>query len=614
MSNAKTKKQKLTVILLCISILLMLLSSIGASLIQTDFGKVEVTEFKIPTNNGRWISGTLFKPKYASAESPVPLVVSCHGYLNNSKMQDINAIELSRRGVAVITYDAYFHGKSSSSNADIMTSTMTDGIGMVSVVDYAYDELDYIDKEHIGILGHSMGGMAVWTTLMYYQTQEINKVQAGMPMGFLMFSNDETFQMIDANVGIDYAKYDEGGYANAEGTGILTPSSPEVLAAINSIYPEEKKLTSAEIGKYYGSAADRTLRVVYNPSEIHPGMHFSSESVSYVVDFFSACFDLSPSIPSTNQVWFLKELFNLLGVIGIFLSILPITLLLLQIPVFSSLKSANEEANIISVKTAKKYKYWLSWFASWIISAVSFFPVSKLDAVFFPNQTAMTQASFFTQPSTNFIMLWAVFNGIVGLILFAIYLKQDVTPEERHAIYTQLKIGRTDFFLTLLLAITVFVLFYSFVFAGEYFFQTDFRFWVLGICTFTSDKLLVLLQYLPFYFIYYLSISMTENYVLCADPAKETRNVILSGLANMLGIFVINAAQYIKLFTTKTALWTDDRLYPMVVLPLIVLLFPAAVINRHLYKATGKIWLSAMINTLILVMIGVANTATLSFL
>ena len=77
-----------------------------------------------------------------------------------------------------------------------------------------------------------------------------------------------------------------------------------------------------EIGKYYGSAADRTLRVVYNPSEIHPGMHFSSESVSYVVDFFSACFDLSPSIPSTNQVWFLKELFNLLGVIGIFLSIL----------------------------------------------------------------------------------------------------------------------------------------------------------------------------------------------------------------------------------------------------------------------------------------------------
>lgn len=614
MSNTKTKKKNLTAILLCISIFLMLLSGIGASLIQSDFGKVEVTEFKIPTSNGRWISGTLFKPKSASFQNPVPLVVSCHGYLNNSKMQDINAIELSRRGIAVITYDAYFHGKSSSSDADILTSTMKDGIGMVSVVDYAYDELDYIDKEHIGILGHSMGGMAVWTTLMYYQSQDINKVQAGMPMGFLMFSNEETFQMINANVGIDYAKYDEGGYANAEGSGILSPSSPEVLAAVNSIYPEEEKLTSAEIGKYYGNAADRTLRVVYNPSEIHPGMHFSSKSASYVVDFFSTCFGLTPSISSANQVWFLKELFNLLGVIGIFLSILPITILLLQIPVFSSLKSAKAGTAILSVKTGKNYKYWLSWSASWIISVVSFFPVSKLDAVFFPNQTAMAQASFFTQPSTNFIMLWAVFNGIVGLILFAVYLKKNVATEERHAICAQLKISGKNFFLTLFLAVTVFVLFYSFVFASEYLFQTDFRFWVLGICTFTSDKLLVLLQYLPFYFIYYLSISMTENYVLCADSTKETRNIILSGLANMLGILVINAAQYIKLFTTKTALWTDDRLYPMVVLPLIVLLFLAAIINRRLYKATGKVWLGAMVNTLILVMIGVANTATLSYL
>ncbi len=100
-------------------------------------------------------------------------------------MQDINAIELSRRGVAVITYDAYFR-LSPVPIPDVMTSTMTDGIGMVSVVDYAYDELDYIDKEHIGILGHSMGGMAVCGQhVMYYQTQEINKVQAGMPMGFL---------------------------------------------------------------------------------------------------------------------------------------------------------------------------------------------------------------------------------------------------------------------------------------------------------------------------------------------------------------------------------------------------------------------------------------------
>ena len=52
----------------------------------------------------------------------------------------------------------------------------------------------------------------------------------------------------------------------------------------------------------------------------------------------------------------------------------------------------------------------------------------------------------------------------------------------------------------------------------------------------------------------------------------------------------------------------------MVALPLIVLLFVAAYINRSLYKATGKVWLGAMVNTLIMLMIGVANTATLGIL
>ena len=49
----------------------------------------------------------------------------------------------------------------------------------------------------------------------------------------------------------------------------------------------------------------------------------------------------------------------------------------------------------------------------------------------------------------------------------------------------------------------------------------------------------------------------------------------------------------------------------MVVIPLIVWLFAAAYVGRKFYKATGKIWLGALVNCLIIVMIGVANTATL---
>jgi hypothetical protein len=34
-------------------------------------------------------------------------------------------------------------------------------------------------------------------------------------------------------------------------------------------------------------------------------------------------------------------------------------------------------------------------------------------------------------------------------------------------------------------------------------------------------------------------------------------------------------------------------------------------INRRLFQATGKVWLGAMVNCLIVVAVGVANTATL---
>lgn len=624
--------------LLCVALVLVLISGIGASALQTDYGSVQVSDFKIPADGGKWISGTLYKPKQASEQKKVPLVITCHGYLNNRKMQDINAIELSRRGIAVIAYDAYYHGDSSASDLPMMDSVAAEGIGMIPLVEYACSNLSYIDQDKIGVLGHSMGGMAVWCTLMYYGGQymqaieaakapesdggaditeaelmaaeKLNKVRAGMPMGFIQFSTEDTFKLIHANVGIDYAKYDEGGYSLAGGSGDLSGSCPEALAAINSIFEAPDKVDSAEIGKYYGNAADRTLRVIYNPSEIHPGMHFSSGSASYAVEFFGKSFGMELDASGSSR-WLFKELFNMLGVIGALLSIIPMAILLLEVPVFKSLKGSALEPETGLDTPKHKAVFWISWAASWIISGVSFFPISKLDAVFFPKQTAFGSSALFSQPSTNFIMLWAVFNGLIGLILFALTHKVSKKNQEASGYMQAIKIGAKPFVKTLLLAAAVFAGFYSLVFASEYFFNTDFRFWLLGICSFTSDKLLILLQYLPFYFIYYFAISLTGSLTYRVRGQKEWFNVLLCGLSNVLGIVLINAAQYIKLFATGTSLWQDDRLYPMVVLPLIVLLFAAAYINRSLYKATGKVWLGALVNTLIVLMIGVANTATL---
>ena len=109
----KTKHKCSAVFWLCIALVLCLISAIGASLVQSDFGKVDVQDLRIVVDDGYVINGQIYIPENASAENPVPLVIVSHGSFNNFEMQDLNMVELSRRGFAVISSDAYRHGSSS---------------------------------------------------------------------------------------------------------------------------------------------------------------------------------------------------------------------------------------------------------------------------------------------------------------------------------------------------------------------------------------------------------------------------------------------------------------------------------------------------------------------
>ena len=95
------KNKKLTVIL-AISLVLMLVSCIFTSMIQTNFGKVEVKEINWITENGYSMNAWVFIPENATTDTPAPAVVTSHGMFNNKGMQDLNFVELARRGFVVL--------------------------------------------------------------------------------------------------------------------------------------------------------------------------------------------------------------------------------------------------------------------------------------------------------------------------------------------------------------------------------------------------------------------------------------------------------------------------------------------------------------------------------
>ena len=633
--------------LLVVSVLMIFVSACLSGLLQTSFGKVEIINFKLPTEKGQWLSGQIFKPEQSSAEHKVPLVITEHGYLNNKHMQDLNAIELSRRGIAVMTFDAYYHGKSSSASEPLMKAIAANGEGMIPLVEFAYQSLDYVDNDRIGVMGHSMGGMSAWLTLMHYGSQyyaaieeakapdseggetitdneqeyanSLNKVAAGLPVGNIRLSSEKVFSQIHANMGIIYGQYDEGNYDLSQGNGDLSNNADEGLVAVNSIFPEAEQQSGFNVGQYYGNAKNQTLRVVYNPKQTHEWAHFSKKTVAYTVDFFSHAFEMSPQIKNTNQIWIWKELVSFIGLLGIFLLIFPAALFLLEIPFFKQLKLAKEQSSSIAnalqtVKSTKKSSvFWISWTLNWIFSAVGIIVALNLDKVIFKSTSNFISVKWFAQPITNYILIWAMFSSLIGAALFVWKYKLEKRNNAELSLdQSGLKIGLNNAGKTFILALCIYGLFFGIVYAAEYLLNADFKFWILGVFTFNADKLLVWLNYLPFFFMFYLINALLINKLSFSNIKSEKANMIVAGLGSVLGIMLINGIQYAVLFTTGNAFWQETRLYPMVLLPFIFLLFTAAIISRSLYKLTGNVWLGAMVNTLIITMIGVANTATLA--
>ena len=70
--------------------------------------------------------------------------------------------------------------------------------------------------------------------------------------------------------------------------------------------------------------------------------HFSTVTSAHLIDFFQETLGAPNPIGSGNQLWWLKEGFNLLGLIGFFAFIVPFAAMLLKIPVFRFLKSRND--------------------------------------------------------------------------------------------------------------------------------------------------------------------------------------------------------------------------------------------------------------------------------
>ena len=598
--------------LLLLSLLVIVVASFIASMIQSSGGRVHVQDIKIPTHNGQWVVADLYKPRSATSENPAPLVVIIPGFQRSKEALSNVAIELSRRGVVAILIDPYAQGFSSASMSRI--SATTEGYGMFAVVDYAAGtpNLNYIDKTRIGATGHSAGGNAAIRGASYFgrqaiETGQASKLHSVFVSGYVLTLREDILQDVRSNVGVSYAFYDEGAYRNELKNGDMR-RAPEALRAVNSgLAPSGESIIEVELGRYYGNTDDRTLRVVHNEMILHPFQPYITEATANQIEYFERVFELETDLSSDDQVWYWKELLGLISLIAALVAVVPMGRLLLEIPYFRPLVHPLPPA-LPKPGGKGKTLFWLMFVTGALIACFTYIPMAELSQKLFVAASTRQQTWFFPQRMNNAVMLWAVLNGSVGYLMFWFSYrffgkKNGVRPAVWGA-----GTNPSELLRTFVLALALFVFFFLLLFTVYYFMHVDYRFLFMGVRTFQPPLLVLLAMYVPFFFIFLLSNSLRINGAMRFEGEAEWKSMLVGGFANSLGLMLIVVVQYLTFAVTGTVYWTDGWLYVNLLFAVVPMMFVLPYFNRFFFRMTGRIYLGPMTTGLIFIMILISNT------
>lgn len=659
-------KNKVAVIFLIVCILVIFLSSFIASAIQSNGWSIEVTDLRDAENegtaisltgeeteiNGKVVSGILFKPKDATADNPLPAVVLTHGYLNNREMQLQNAIELARRGFVVLTVDREGHGnyENSGEQSAVMATS-----GLYDSVKYLYN-MDYVDKDKIGISGHSMGGMTTALTLM--QDMQLGLVSAGLIQAWDTFMGAGA----DVDVGMLKAQDDEFFFTTNEGEdGTISREYLSTQAAKTFIGNAELEgdvvsgaiyVNGQAVETTGGQETEGAFRVVYEISGVHPQNHCSVEGASAVVNFFYNAFGTPNGyeyISEGNQVWWVKEAFSLIGMIGFFALIFPLVSLLLTTPVFRSLRVAKqqvvEETVVVTDETGaeqtmvcqklvwdganiplqpkplkgvqKNISYWLAAIGIMLFSGFSIHSIcTEYGSKWFPN------TQLYPQDTTNWVAMWAVCSALFSLaVILFFWLANTVVNKIRYGdnyleyqenpfAAGKIATGLGGLLKTFVLALLVLGILMAVLYTNWAIWTVDFRIWTLAVKVFDMGVLLpTIVRYGVFFGIFFI-VSALFNETYRASNIPEWASTLINVFFNFFGVLLVIAIQYGE-FTSTGVMWQPDMALGYIVLfPMVPILAIATVISRRMTAKTGNMWLGAFINTLLFTLITCSNTAS----
>ncbi|MBK5651917.1 MAG: alpha/beta fold hydrolase [Rhizobium sp.] len=543
-------------------------------------GGIRIEDVRFKGAKGNTMSALLYIPPNATAQIPAPGILAVHGYINSRETQDGFAIEFARRGYVVLALDQTGHGYSDP-------PSFANGFGGPDGLAYLRS-LQIVDKDNIGLEGHSMGG---WTVLAAaaampndYKSMVLEGSSTGKP-----FAAEGTTSW-PRNTALVFAQYEEfpdlmWGVQLARDV----TTSPKLWALFGT-------QAAVEPGKVYGDPAAGTARVLYTPAMTHPAEHISHEAIGYSLDWFAKTLKGGTPRPVDDQIWFRKEIGTLIALIGFVALVIGTFDGLLEAPMFSRLRlPAVADGTMPPHEAAKGRRWTTALILSAFIPALTYYPAFALGG------TLVTPSAFLPQGITNQILVWAVINLLITLALMRFAPKRA----SRAGLVGQ----------SVVIAVASVAVGYAALWLADLAFKIDFRFWIVALKLMSAKQFLIFLIYLiPFtaFFVVALHV-LHRNFSTMGAPRAGL--YLTNILALTLGFIVLLVLQYGTLWLTGKLFnpVPDPGFVPLstiVAIQFVPLLAIVAVIATFTWRRTGSSLPGALIAGLFVTWYVVAGTAT----
>jgi len=559
------------VALLAAGLLLILAGSFTAHIIQTA-GGTRLLDIRFVGGAGNLMSGLLYVPRSATQKTPAPAVLAVHGYFNSRETQGDFALEFARRGYVVLAIDQPGHGLSDPP-AFANRFGGPDGLAYLR-------SLPFVDKDNVGLEGHSMGGWSVVNAAAAfpqgYRAMVLEGSSTGAPFG------PEGTPLFPRNIAVVFSKLDEFSQTM---WGVSSGAEVTQSKKLWRLFDTDRPVVP---GHLYGSLEQGTGRMLYTPPGTHPMDHISRTAIGDSIDWFQRTLRGGVPKPPTDQIWPWRELGTLIALIGFVLLMLGALEGLLTLPYFAPLLAAPWPG-----RARRDAGWWGALILGVALPAVTLLPFFQLGGRWLPASHWLPQAF------TNEVVIWALLNALVLQLL-------RLVPEVPRPTFNS-PVGRC-----MVLAVLTVLIGYSAVVAADFLFKVDFRVWFIAFKAMSLGQAKTFLVYLVPFTLYFIVALRALHSALPVSTDSRARAYLVNVLALASGVMLLLALEYGSLLATHHLLtwFMNDALRVIIAINFVPLLSIVAIISTFAFHRTNSYLPGAFVAGLLVAWYAVVGQAT----